>query len=233
MGASYTTLARTVSIVSHYSQELGTIVNNLIISSDYSNSKIEGTADKLTASLTNLNSKISRLKVKSLSIRTAALEAAEHFEDEAVQHLRLKHLCDNEIKKLNKAKYLVEAALLHLESAGIMVETASTIKSAATQFEAIGNSRTVSLLDTNIDKILDFKDCLDEFEECLSTGTNGDAMRDEDLLSELKALKRTNIPPSLDQTNEVISKAPVPPAHVPKRAHVNSSSSPKTLELAF
>ena len=234
MGDGLSILSYTADTLHDYARMVSNSFGNTITKAEYTNEKISSTANQLSGSLSTLNCKINRLRVKSLTLKSSALDLSEESEAEALRQLRLKHLCDGEITRLSRARFLVEAALLHLESAGVMIETASSIQTAACQFKEIQPDKAISCLEDNIEHVLDFKDCLSEFEDCMTGTIKGTGPEDQQLMEELQRLRSSKLPRHAvpdqphKEANPQVLNVPAPPSHTPE-----PSSTTRTLELAF
>ena len=249
MGDGLSVLSYTAETLQHYGTAISNSFGNSMTRAEYTNERISKTASRLGTSLELLNSKINCLRVKSLALKSSVMGLSNEDEAEALQQLRLKHICDGELARLIRARFLIEAALLHLETAGVMIETASSIQTAACQFKEIQPDRTISSLEENIEHILDFKDCLSEFEDCMTGNIKASGPEDDQLLEELRRLRSSQEhqsqehqsqenqsqehpsqehPSQPGKTHHPIHDAPNPPTQTP----FVSSKTP-ALELAF
>ena len=184
----YTILPTTINGVSYILGSTYNGIASLFTQAQYDGSEIEEAITKLKKTLAFLESKTTNMNIKIFKFKTNAKKLCKENRTAALHQIRLKKMYENEVQKLNSLKFNIESNILHVESAGIMMETVSTIKETGHHFQILSKHVDISKIENSIETIFEQRDTSKDIESILCNTYNDSDIEEDELNQELNEL---------------------------------------------
>ena len=106
----------------------------------------------------------------------------------AIYNLKLKKMYEREKEKLDSINFNIESQIFSIESMGLIIETAETLKDTSIHMKSINTKLDIDKIESTMEELQENKDIGEELQSIFSESINMD-FDEEDLLNELKNLE--------------------------------------------
>lgn len=105
----------------------------------------------------------------------------------AIYNLKLKKMYEREKEKLDSINFNIESQIFSIESMGLIIETAETLKDTSIHMKSINSNLDIDKIESTMEELQENKDIGEELQNIFSESINM-VFDEEDLLNELKEL---------------------------------------------
>lgn len=143
----------------------------------------------------------------------------------AIYNLKLKKMYEREKEKLDSINFNIESQIFSIESMGLIIETAETLKDTSIHMKSINSNLDIDKIESTMEELQENRDIGEELQSIFSESINM-VFDEDDLLNELKELEnaeeenidvnvsKTSIKPTIKITeNNNTSHIPTPISH--------------------
>jgi hypothetical protein len=176
--------------IDYYRYIISPIVSLFDKKINYNIENIKDTIDKMTKIKLNIESKNEFINKK---INIYENNARNFYKNKkknlAINNLKLKKIYENEKNKLDSIIFNIETYIFQIDSMGLMLETAETLKTTSIQITSLNKKLNISNIEDILEVLNDNKEISNELQNIFTDNASINIEYDEDeLLNELEDL---------------------------------------------
>ena len=194
---------------------------------NYSQEDMTNTIEKLKNIQNNIIDRIGTIDMNIITFFNKSKKFyVEKNKKSAIYNLKLKKMYEREKEKLDSINFNIESQIFSIESMGLIIETAETLKDTSIHMKSINSNLDIDKIESTMEELQENRDIGEELQSIFSESINM-VFDEDDLLNELKELEndeeeenidvnvsKISIKPTIKITeNNNISHIPVPISH--------------------
>jgi charged multivesicular body protein 4 len=153
---------------------------------NYTPEDINNTINKLKNIQANI---VDRINVIDKNIEIFYIKSKKFYikknKKSAIYNLKLKKMYEREKEKLDSINFNIESQIFSIESMGLIIETAETLKDTSIHMKSINNKLDIDKIESTMEELQENKDIGEELQNIFSESINME-FDEDDLLKELK-----------------------------------------------
>jgi hypothetical protein len=115
----------------------------------------------------------------------------------AIYNLKLKKMYEREKEKLDSINFNIESQIFSIESMGLIIETAETLKDTSIHMKSINSNLDIDKIESTMEELQENRDIGEELQSIFSESINM-VFDEDDLLNELKELDNNEEEENID-----------------------------------
>ena len=174
--------------------------------------KLKNIQNNIIDRIENINNNINKfLKISIEKYRSGNKKSA-------IYNLKLKKMYEREKEKLDSINFNIESQIFTIESMGLIIETAETLKDTSIHMKSINTKLDIDKIESTMEELQEHKDIGEELQSIFSESISMDFDEDE-LLQELNENvdenkniiinDKNNIPTENTVNNKIVNNIPI------------------------
>ena len=181
--------------INYYTYLVSPVINIFSYKKDYNINDIKDTVEKMNNIKINVINRTIGLENKIIDYNNNAIKFYKIKNNYlAFNNLKLKKIYENEKKKLDSIIFNIETYIFQIESFGLMLETAETLKTTSCQLTSLNKKLNINKIEDIIEDLNENREIGHELQNIFTDNININVDYDEsELLKELQDLDSDNI----------------------------------------